>query len=165
MDWSGGNTILSAAGNWNSTKIKDRVNRGTAAAPSYFINEEDKLDNESGDPEYRMNLSLRHTMNNDVTVTVRGNFYGPYKNYNSSSAVVATVLATGVDYGRVTQWDTDVSWDLSEAYRLTLGINNVFDTMPDVGANGESCCGRTYRSDSVQDWQGTYYYVRGQISF
>ena len=59
----------------------------------------------------------------------------------------------------------DVSWDLSEAYRLTLGVNNIFDTMPDIDTVGESCCGRTYRSGSVQDWQGTYYYVRGQISF
>ena len=159
MDWSGGNTILSAAGNWNTTKIKDRVNRGTAASPVYFINEESKYDNENGNPEYRMNLSMRHTMNNDVTVSVRGNLYGPYKNANNST------LARIQEYGRVTQWDTDVSWDLSEAYRLTLGINNVFDTMPDIDTVGESCCGRTYRSGSVQDWQGTYYYVRGQISF
>ena len=102
---------------------------------------------------------MRHTMNNDVTVSVRGNLYGPYKNANNST------LARIQEYGRVTQWDTDVSWDLSEAYRLTLGINNVFDTMPDIDTVGESCCGRTYRSGSVQDWQGTYYYVRGQISF
>lgn len=159
MDWSGGNTILSAAGNWNSTKIKDRVNRGTTASPVYFINDESKYDNENGNPEYRMNVSARHTMNNDVTVSVRGNLYGPYKNASNST------LATIQEYGRVTQWDADVSWDLSEAYRLTLGVNNVFDTMPDIDEVGESCCGRTYRSDSVQDWQGTYYYVRGQISF
>lgn len=159
MDWSGGNTVLSAAGNWNSTKIKDRVNRGTTAAPVYFINDESKYDNEKGDPEYRMNLTARHTMNNDVTITVRGNLYGPYKN------AAAADLVNIQEYGRVTQWDTDISWDLSEAYRLTLGVNNVFDTMPDIDTNGESCCGRTYRSDSVQDWQGTYYYVRGQISF
>ena len=63
------------------------------------------------------------------------------------------------------QWDADVSWDLSDEYRLTFGINNIFDTMPDIDNVGESCCGRTYRSDSVMDWQGTYYYVRGQISF
>ena len=159
MDWSGGNTVLSAAGNWNTTKVKDRVNRGTAAAPKYFINDESKYDNENGDPEYRMNVSARHTMNNDVTVSVRGNLYGPYKNASNST------LATIQEYGRVTQWDADVSWDLSEAYRLTLGVNNVFDTMPDMDTISETCCGRTYRSDSVQDWQGTYYYVRGQISF
>ena len=159
MDWSGGNTVLSAAGNWNSTKIKDRVNRGTTAAPVYFINDESKYDNENGNPEYRMNLTARHTMNNDVTITVRGNLYGPYK--NAANATLASIQ----EFGRVTQWDTDVSWDLSEAYRLTLGINNVFDTMPDMDTIGEACCGRTYRSDSVQDWQGTYYYVRGLINF
>ena len=161
MDWSGGNTVLSAAGNWNSTTVKDRVNRGTAASPVYFINDESKHDNEHGYPEYRMNISARHSMNNDVTVSVRGNLYGPYKNSKSGTLTSDDI----VEYGRVAQWDADVSWDLSEAYRLTLGVNNVFDTMPDVDEGDGSCCGRSYRSGSVQDWQGTYYYVRGQISF
>ena len=159
MDWSGGNTVLSLAGNWNDTEIKDRVNRGTAASPVYFINDESKYDNENGDPSYRMNVSARHTTGNDVTYSLRGNLYGPYKNAANST------LATIQEYGRVLQWDTDVSWDLSDEYRLTFGINNIFDTMPDRDTIGETCCGRTYRSDSVMDWQGTYYYVRGQINF
>lgn len=159
MDWSGGNTVLSLAGNWNDTEIKDRVNRGTDASPVYFINDESKYDNENGDPSYRMNVSARHTTGNDVTYSLRGNLYGPYKNASNST------LATIQEYGRVLQWDTDVSWDLSDEYRLTFGINNIFDTMPDRDTIGETCCGRTYRSDSVMDWQGTYYYVRGQINF
>jgi len=159
MDWSGGNTTLSLAGNWNDTEIKDRVNRGTTEAPVYFINDESKYDNENGDPSYRMNVSARHTTGNDVTYSLRGNLYGPYKNAANSS------LASIQEYGRVLQWDTDVSWDLSDEYRLTFGINNIFDTMPDRDTIGETCCGRTYRSDSVMDWQGTYYYVRGQINF
>ena len=159
MDWSGGNTVLSLAGNWNDTEIKDRVNRGTDASPVYFINDESKYDNENGDPSYRMNVSARHTTGNDVTYSLRGNLYGPYKNAANST------LASIQEYGRVLQWDTDVSWDLSDEYRLTFGINNIFDTMPDRDTIGETCCGRTYRSDSVMDWQGTYYYVRGQINF
>ena len=159
MDWSGGNTVLSLAGNWNDTEIKDRVNRGTAASPVYFINDESKYDNENGDPSYRMNVSARHTTGNDVTYSLRGNLYGPYKNAANST------LASIQEYGRVLQWDADVSWDLSDEYRLTFGINNIFDTMPDRDTIGETCCGRTYRSDSVMDWQGTYYYVRGQINF
>ena len=159
MDWSGGNTVLSMAGNWNDTEIKDRVNRGTAASPTYFINDESKFDNENGDPSYRLNISARHTTGDDVTYSLRGNLYGPYKNAANST------LASIQEYGRVLQWDADVSWDLSDEYRLTFGINNIFDTMPDQDTIGETCCGRTYRSDSVMDWQGTYYYVRGQISF
>ena len=161
MDWSGGNTTLSLAGNWNDTEIKDRVDRRAAGAASavYFINDESKYDNENGDPSYRMNVSARHTTGNDVTYSLRGNLYGPYKNAANSS------LASIQEYGRVLQWDTDVSWDLSDEYRLTFGINNIFDTMPDRDTIGETCCGRTYRSDSVMDWQGTYYYVRGQINF
>ena len=159
MDWSGGNTVLSMAGNWNDTEIKDRVNRGTTASPKYFINDESKFDNENGDPSYRLNISARHTTGDDVTYSLRGNLYGPYKNAANST------LASIQEYGRVLQWDADVSWDLSDEYRLTFGINNIFDTMPDQDTIGETCCGRTYRSDSVMDWQGTYYYVRGQISF
>ena len=159
MDWSGGNTVLSMAGNWNDTEIKDRLDRDPGAGVKYFINDESKFDNENGDPSYRMNISARHTMNNDVTLSLRGNLYGPYKNANNAS------LDKIQEYGRVMQWDTDVSWDLSEMYRLTFGVNNIFDAMPDLDTIGETCCGRTYRSDSIQDWQGTYYYVRGQINF
>ena len=159
MDWAGGNTVLSAAANWNSLEISNRVNRGTSAAPTYFVGAESVHDNEHGAPEYRMNLTARHTMNNEMVVTLRGNMYGPYQNATNNA------LTTISDFSRVVQWDGDVTWDLSEGYRLTLGINNIFNQMPDFDHNNESCCGRDIRTDSLQDWQGTQYYVRGQISF
>ena len=159
MDWAGGNTVLSAAANWNSLEISNRVNRGTSAAPTYFVGAESVHDNEHGAPEYRMNLTARHTMNNEMVVTLRGNMYGPYQNATNNA------LTTISDFSRVVQWDGDVTWDLSEGYRLTLGINNIFNLMPDFDHNNESCCGRDIRTDSLQDWQGTQYYVRGQISF
>ena len=102
MDWSGGNTVLSMAGNWNDTEIKDRVNRGTASSPTYFINDESKFDNEGGDPSYRLNISARHTTGDDVTYG-QCNLYGPYKNAANST------LASIQEYGRVLQ-DADVSW-------------------------------------------------------
>ena len=58
-----------------------------------------------------------------------------------------------------------MTWDISDRYRVTIGGNNIFDELPDRDLTNESCCGRVVRSDSVMDWQGPQYFVRGQINW
>ena len=54
---------------------------------------------------------------------------------------------------------------MNETLDLTLGARNIFDEYPDEGEIGETCCGRIYRSDSIVDWQGGYYYARAIARF
>lgn len=149
-DWALGNSAINVAANWNETEITD---------PGQFLNAESVFDEENGLPNSRANVTFRHTWENDVTFTLRGNYFGSYKNVNDSD-----FDPPPQNFGSVTQFDFDVTWDISDTYRLTIGGNNIFDELPDV-AISEACCGRIVASGSVMDWQGPQYFVRGQINW
>ena len=149
-DWTAGNTALSLAANWNDTEITD---------PGQFLNDETVFDEENNAPNPRVNVTVRHTWENDITFTLRGSYYGSYDLSDGSNAPL-----TIEELGAVTQFDFDVTWDISETYRLTLGANNVFDDLPD-DAPFEACCGRIIASGSFQDWQGPQWYIRGAINW
>lgn len=149
-DWGLGNSAINVAANWNETEVTD---------PGQFLNAESVFDEEEGLPNSRANITFRHTWENDITFTLRGNYFGSYKNVND-----ADFDPPAQNFGALTQFDFDVTWDISDTYRVTFGGNNIFDELPDFG-NFEVCCGRLIRSDSVADWQGPQYYVRGQINW
>jgi len=88
---------------------------------------------------------------------LRGSYYGDYKQFDGRGGPL-----TVQNFDALTQFDFDVTWDLTDRYRVTIGGNNVFDELPEPG-QFESCCGRIIRSNSVMDWQGPLYYVRGSI--
>ena len=150
VDWGAGATTFSAAANWNDTEITRR----TPHPGGFFLNDEGVFDAENGDPEYRAILGLRHGWANDITFGLRLNLYGDYQNVNDSDFDPVPDR-----FGSLVQTDFDLSWDVNEAWSVTFGGNNVFDETPDPGIN-EVCCGRIVRSDSVQDWQGPYYFAR-----
>jgi iron complex outermembrane receptor protein len=149
-DWAAGNSSIAVAANWNDTEVTD---------PGEYLNDEGVYDEENGLPSSRANITLRHTWENDITFSLRGNYYGSYNNVNDSD-----FDPPPQNFGAVTQFDFDVTWDLSDTYRLTIGGNNIFNDLPDV-AISEACCGRIYASGSVMDWQGPQYYVRGTINW
>ena len=149
-DWAAGNTSVAFAGNWNDTEITDA---------GQFLNAETVYDEENGLPEWRGNLTVRHTWENDITFALRANMYGDYSNVNDSD-----FMPPPQDFDGLTQFDFDVTWDISDTYRLTVGGNNIFDELPDV-AISEACCGRIVASGSVMDWQGPQYYIRGSINW
>ncbi len=162
MDWGAGITSFSFGYNWNKTEITRRTNHGTAADPIYYLSDEGVYDNENGLPEWRANLGARHTWSNDLTLSVRANLYGDYSNVNDSDFDPPPAQFDGG-----AEIDFDLTWDFNDgAYSLTVGGNNIFDNTPDPvdkSVSNEGCCGRIYRSDSVVDWQGPYYYVRGTV--
>ena len=149
-DWAAGSSQVALSANWNDTEITD---------PGQFLNDEDVFDEENNAPSPRANLTLRHTWENDVTFTLRANYFGDYRLSDGNNAPL-----TIASLGAVTQFDFDVTWDVNDTYRLTIGANNVFDELPD-DAPFEACCGRIIASGSIQDWQGPQYYVRGMIAW
>jgi len=163
IDWGGGDTTFSLAANFNKTEVTRRTNRQTDPTdpdPIYFVDDAGVFDIENGDPDYRVHLTGRHTWNNDVTATLRGNWYGDYEQTTDDFDEFATLS------GKVF-WDADVSWQVSETLTLSIGADNIFNEFPDpVPQLGFSaCCGRLYDSSTVMDWQGSYYYVRGVLSW
>ena len=47
---------------------------------------------------------------------------------------------------------------------ITVGVRNLFDTYPQYDEI-EASNGRLYRSDSIVDWQGGYYYTKLEYTF
>ena len=147
-DWAAGNSLLSVAANWNDTEVTD---------PGQFLNDETVFDEENNLPDSRANITYRHTFEQDITFSLRLQYYGEYTLSDGSNAPLTTESMSAI-----TQTDFDVTWDVNDTVRLTIGANNVFDELPDV-APFEACCGRIIASGSVQDWQGPQWYFRAGI--
>jgi len=89
----------------------------------------------------------------------RATYYGPYKNSDGSATITKTQ-----DFSSKVYFDLEASYTFMDNYRLAIGARNLFDAYPDVG-NFEVGQGRIYRSDSVLDWQGGYYYAKVSLKF
>ena len=159
IDWTAGNTLLSLAVNINDTKVTRRTNRQADPAnpdPVYFLSDGDVFQLENGEPDFRANVTARHSWANHVSATLRGNWYGDYKFADPSLSQVQ-------DMSGDVYWDLDVTWDLRDAFSVTLGGRNLFDASPDPQPSFRTCCGITAHEGSVMDWQGPYYYLRGVL--
>ena len=125
-----------------------------------MFNAEQIFDFENGQPAYTGNFTASHNYG-DWNFVGRANFWGPYEQANNST------LSQIQEFGAEVFFDVEVSYTIDDTYRISGGVRNLFDQYPDEGdpAVGETCCGRVYRSDSVVDWQGGYYYVRVAAEF
>ncbi|MEO1134703.1 MAG: TonB-dependent receptor, partial [Cyanobacteria bacterium J06639_1] len=152
MDWAGGaQTNFTGSVNYNTTEFDSEVDE--------LFNAESQFDFENGLPDWRGVFTVTHETG-PLTLLARANYYGSYKNSNGSSVVTAIQ-----EFDPEVQFDVEASYKLSDAVRVSLGVRNLFDEYPAPGEIGETCCGRIYRSDSVVDWQGGYYYARVRADF
>jgi iron complex outermembrane receptor protein len=157
VDWTAGSTVISVAANYSKSDVTRRTNRQSDPdnpAPVYYFSDSDVFRFRHGSPGFRANITGRHSWAGGVTASVRGNWYGDYKINNRSLTFVQ-------DMAGKMFWDLDVTWEASEAVSITVGANNLTDEFPDRPER--TCCGRIYDTNSVMDWQGSYYFVRGVI--
>lgn len=98
-------------------------------------------------------LSLKHSYEDWMLVS-RLNYYSDYE--NASNSTLEVIQKFGAEF----MFDMEGSYHFNENLTLSVGVRNLFDNYPDKGTMGETCCGRIYRSDSIVDWQGGYYYTR-----
>ncbi len=145
-----GSTLLTASINYGTNEID--------SAPSGFFNAEDVFDLEEGTPKTRGVASVKHTYE-DWQVTSRLSYYGGYENANNST--LEQIQSFSTEY----MFDLEATYFFSETLSVTAGARNLLDNYPDPGTMGETCCGRIYRSDSIVDWQGGYYYTKLNARF
>ena len=151
-EWANGqSTNVTASINYNDTEFDSDVDS--------LFNAESQFDFLNGLPNWRGVFAVTHEIG-DITLLGRANYYGSYENSNGGSTITRTQ-----DFDPEILFDIEASYDVDEALRLTLGARNVFDEYPALGTIGETCCGRLYRSDSVVDWQGGYYYAKATVKF
>ena len=146
IDSNMGSTVLTASINYNTTEFD--------SDPSVVFNTEDQFDFVNGTPQWRGVFSAKHDYE-DFTILIRANYYGSYENSNGGGTITATQK-----FDPEVLFDAEISYQISDMLGLSLGARNMFDEYPAKGTIGESCCGRIYRSDSIVDWQGGYYYLR-----
>ncbi len=142
-----GDTMFTGSLNYNKTEFD--------SDPSAFLNAENQFDFENGTPTMRGVFSAKHSYG-DIQGLVRVSYYGDYENVESSAAD-----------SDIQKFDPEFFVDIEGTYfftdtlSLAVGVRNLFDNYPDPSElGGDSCCGRIYRSDSVVDWQGGYYYTK-----
>ncbi len=127
--------------------------------PQVYFNNEAIYDFLNGTPATRGVLSLKHAMD-DMSFTARMNYFGGYSNSDGGGQVSAIQI-----FEPEVMFDLEGTYFISEMLSVSAGARNLFDNYPDAGEIGETCCGRIYRSDSIVDWQGGYYYMRLNMSF
>jgi iron complex outermembrane receptor protein len=150
FDWSAGTTKLIGSLNYNESEL-DSLNIAG------LLNEEDIYDFEHADPKIRGVLTATHDIG-QFSLLGRANFYGEYSN---SEGGVATIQ----EFDPEVLFDFEVAYNLSDKTLIAIGARNAFDEYPPLDLIREECCGALYRSDSVVDWQGGYYYLRARHAF
>ncbi len=151
-DWTNGwTTDFTGSVNYNKTEFDGDVND--------LFNAESQFDFENDQPNWRGIFTVRHQID-ELTLLGRLSYYGGYENSNGGGTITAVQ-----EFSPEVFFDLEASYQINETYRIALGGRNIFDNFPDEGEIGETCCGRIYRSDSVVDWQGGYYYFRASAEF
>ncbi|RCL89345.1 TonB-dependent receptor [Hyphomonas sp.] len=153
MPWANGqNTSFTGSVNYNKTEFDSDVDA--------LFNDESQFDFLNGTPNWRGVFTVLHQAG-PISLLGRANYYGGYENAASST------LADIQEWDGEILFDFEASYEIDDALTLSAGVRNAFDNYPDAGdaAIGETCCGRIYRSDSVVDWQGGYYYVKASATF
>ena len=130
--------------------------------PSIYFNQESIYDFEEGTPETRGVFSVKHAMD-DFSVTARLSYYGEYSQSNDLSSTPE--LDYIQDFDSEFMFDLEGSYYITESITLSAGVRNLFDNYPEPGTIGETTNGRIYRSDSIVDWQGGYYYAKFNYTF
>jgi iron complex outermembrane receptor protein len=180
-DWGAiGETTFTTSVNYNRFSI-EQVN----IANLFF--EEDVFDFENGAPEIRGVFTAQHEYG-PFTGLFRASYYGDYTvsnclTGNGSDGFTCRTDAddplnnrppTAYPQGLAKQdmpaemlFDLEFGWDVNDSLAVAVGVRNILDTYPKEGDPylQETTNGRIYRSDSIVDWQGSFYYVRAKQSF
>jgi iron complex outermembrane receptor protein len=162
-NWENGqSTSFTASGNWNSFVI-DKVNKPTpnsSGATYTFFDGEAVYDFKHAAPRWRSTLSATHEVGK-FKILGRANIYGPYKNMFSVSR--PTVIQS---WDPELMFDTEITYKATDTYSVAVGARNLFANYPDPDKTGESATnGRLYRSDSIVDWQGGFWYAKISATF
>ncbi|WP_261319477.1 TonB-dependent receptor plug domain-containing protein [Microbulbifer agarilyticus] len=146
LSWANESTTnLTASVNYNKSEF--------TSDPSDYLNDEDQYDFENFEPTLRGAVTATHDFG-ALSFMARANWYGSYKNSQGSDG--GLIYQT---YDPVVQVDLEGKYHITDNTNVSLGGRNIFDEYPEKDALGDYCCGALYASDTVVDWQGSFYYM------
>lgn len=153
FELAGGQSSLILALNWTDTQLKEIT---ALADATRKIQLEDQL------PGYRAILTGTHTFG-PWSFMARTSYYDSY--------IVA--LDIGADasgefdgkYGGELLVDMELSYRITDGYRLTVGAQDLFDNTPDRFPSPELNSGAIYPTGSPMGFNGGFWYARLNIDF
>ena len=152
FDIGDGVTNLQLAANFSSIEL-------TRFNPD-FTGESRRLQIEEGRPGSRITGTLTHSQGS-WRVMGRVRYYGEY--YDDPTNSGGLPPAGNAFYpGASTVFDFEAAFDVSDSVSVLVGLQNAFDTYPDInptGQNGE-VAGLIYPESSPFGFNGGYYYMR-----
>ncbi len=152
FDIGDGVTNLQLAANFSSIEL-------TRFNPD-FTGESRRLQIEEGRPGSRITGTLTHSQGS-WRVMGRVRYYGEY--YDDPTNSGGLPPAGNAFYpGASTLFDFEAAFDVSDSVSVLVGLQNAFDTYPDInpsGQNGE-VAGLIYPESSPFGFNGGYYYMR-----
>lgn len=169
-----GGLNLTVAYNYNESEVTD--------FNPLVINAQQRYNIANLPPKHRVVASANWQIGN-FTVNARGNYYSSWSNALEYNLVAPTPnAATAIEappsqiFGDKFLADLDISYTFAEAYTLTVGANNIFDTYPDriqastvnpIYALTDSLAdGQVYpRSGGPFGINGGFYYVRFRVTY
>ena len=163
--WDNGqDTMLQFAMNYNTTELK--------ADPLGTLNAEDAWDLENRDPNVRWNLTATHSFADSFSLMARFRYFGRWfdaDEYDSDDHDLDGNPLAIQRFSSVAYVDLEGTYRFNDNWSVSLGGRNIFDEFPDevdrqVNDN-DYCCGRTYASTMLADWQGGYYYGAVRVAF
>lgn len=155
VEWANGHsTNFQLALNYNEEEV--------VSDPLDVLNPETEFDIENALPNLRWNATAFHTFG-DFTIMARGRYFGEFEDSDNTSPLSVQ------EYDPTLFVDLEGSWQITPNIRAFVGGRNIFDEFPDevdrIASDNDYCCGRTYNSNAVVDWQGGYYYARVRLNF
>ena len=152
---------LMLAGNFNNTEVqKTDIPTTLSAAPTSFFNREERSRFESIVPTSKINFTVNYSLNNKLFVTLNNVRFGE-----------VTAL-TGTDDAPVDQtFDAKIVTDLSVGYQifdfmnLTVGVNNIFDVLPDENRQEFRSSERFVYSRRISQMSANGGFFFGRLSF
>ena len=138
-------TNITASMNYNKSEF--------ASDPSAYLNDEDMYDFENFDPTLRGAVTATHDFG-ALSLMARANWYGSYKNSQDTDDGLIYQA-----YEPVVQVDLEGKYHITDNTNVSVGGRNIFDEYPEMDELGDYCCGALYASDTVVDWQGSFYYM------
>ncbi|MEM7082772.1 MAG: TonB-dependent receptor [Pseudomonadota bacterium] len=165
IEWGGGLTDLTFTFNNTETDVTsplERIAFGTSDQNALSAaQQQSAIDSaagrvaqiETGLPETRWNLQAQHTVNN-WRFLARASFYDDW--FDSED---------GRTYDGKTLVDVEASYDLTERQKIIIGVNNVFDEVPDENPDAAAGVGNRYSQFSPFGFNGGFWYARYNYSF
>lgn len=149
VDIGDGELDLTAAGNYNRTKV---TKRNTSV-----IDDTRKADLEKQLPKWRGNFTGVYTLD-AISILARASYYGKF----TDTANYAKTFGS--------EWlvDLEATYTIAEAYSISVGVQNLFDNYPDkVDAlpGGGYAVGQVYPDTSPLGYNGGMYYIRFGVTF